>query len=61
VRAPAPRRLAAAGFENVEVTFTHSVADGMHGAIIRAAKTTEPRTDGPALPGLELGRTDRRV
>jgi SAM-dependent methyltransferase len=38
--------LAAAGFENVEVTFTHSVAEGMHGAIIKAVKTTEPATKG---------------
>ena len=30
--------LRAAGFEDVEVTFTHSVADGMHGAIVRAVK-----------------------
>jgi arsenite methyltransferase len=28
----------AAGLENVEVTFTHSVADGMHGAIVKATK-----------------------
>jgi arsenite methyltransferase len=33
--------LEAAGFENVEVTFTHQVADGMHGAIVKAVKTTE--------------------
>jgi SAM-dependent methyltransferase len=30
--------LRAAGFEDAEVTFTHDVADGMHGAIIRAVK-----------------------
>ncbi|MEO7126535.1 MAG: arsenite methyltransferase [Nakamurella sp.] len=30
--------LAAAGFAGSEVTFTHEVADGMHGAIIRAVK-----------------------
>jgi SAM-dependent methyltransferase len=34
--------LAAAGFEHVEVTFTHEVADGMHGAIVKAVKTHEP-------------------
>ena len=28
-----------AGFEQVEVTFTHQVADGMHGAIVKAVKT----------------------
>jgi arsenite methyltransferase len=30
--------LAAAGFIDASVTFTHQVADGMHGAIIRATK-----------------------
>lgn len=30
--------LRAAGFADVEVTFTHAVADGMHSAIIRATK-----------------------
>jgi SAM-dependent methyltransferase len=30
--------LAAAGFEDVRVTFTHAVADGMHSAIVRATK-----------------------
>jgi SAM-dependent methyltransferase len=30
--------LAAAGFVDVSVTFTHEVADGLHGAIVRAAK-----------------------
>jgi arsenite methyltransferase len=30
--------LRAAGFTEPEVTFTHEVADGMHGAIVRAAK-----------------------
>jgi SAM-dependent methyltransferase len=33
-------QLRAAGFADVEITFTHSVADGMHGAIIRATKQT---------------------
>ncbi len=36
--------LAAAGFADVSVTFTHEVADGMHGAIVKArrpAATTE--------------------
>jgi SAM-dependent methyltransferase len=31
--------LEAAGFEDVSVEFTHEVADGMHGAIVRARKT----------------------
>lgn len=30
--------LAAAGFVDADVTFTHPVADGMHGAIVRARK-----------------------
>ena len=36
--------LEAAGFEHVSVSFTHEVADGMHGAIVKAVKTgsTEP-------------------
>ena len=38
--------LRAAGFEDVEVTFTHEVADGMHGAIVKAVKTTEPEARG---------------
>src|SRR5437660_1022633 len=38
--------LEAAGFENIEVTFTHQVADGMHGAIIKAMKTREPEKKG---------------
>jgi arsenite methyltransferase len=32
--------LADAGFTDTEVTFTHQVADGMHGAVIRARKPT---------------------
>src|SRR3954462_8282137 len=31
--------LEAAGFDEVEVRFTHEVADGMHGAIVKARKT----------------------
>ncbi len=30
--------LSAAGFTDAEVTFTHQVADGMHGAVVRARK-----------------------
>jgi arsenite methyltransferase len=33
--------LAGAGFEQVSVEFTHEVADGMHGAIVKAVKPTE--------------------
>jgi arsenite methyltransferase len=35
--------LEAAGFENVSVEFTHEVADGMHGAIVKAVKTSTPQ------------------
>ena len=34
--------LEAAGFERISVTFTHQVADGMHGAIVKAVKTHHP-------------------
>jgi arsenite methyltransferase len=49
--------LAAAGFENVEVAFTHEVADGMHGAIVRATKTHEPARRGlPVIrPAVKAG------
>jgi ubiquinone/menaquinone biosynthesis C-methylase UbiE len=38
--------LEAAGFDEVSVEFTHQVADGMHGAIVKAVKTTEPEKEG---------------
>ena len=38
--------LEAAGFDHVSVEFTHEVADGMHGAIVKAVKTTEPESLG---------------
>jgi arsenite methyltransferase len=38
--------LEAAGFDDVTVTFTHAVADGMHGAIVKAVKTSEPEIRG---------------
>jgi arsenite methyltransferase len=34
--------LSAAGFEDVSVVFTHQVADGMHGAIVKAVRTVVP-------------------
>jgi SAM-dependent methyltransferase len=34
--------LEAVGFGNISVEFTHEVADGIHGAIIKAVKTTDP-------------------
>jgi arsenite methyltransferase len=33
--------LVAAGFEDVSVEFTHAVADGMHGAIVRGVRATQ--------------------
>ena len=42
--------LEAAGFEAVSVEFTHEVADGMHGAIVKAVRSTEPtRTELPLV------------
>ena len=38
--------LEAAGFEQVSVEFTHEVAEGMHGAIVKAVKTSEPAAKG---------------
>jgi arsenite methyltransferase len=38
--------LEAAGFEDVAVEFTHEVADGMHGAIVKAVKTARPEAKG---------------
>ena len=38
--------LEAAGFEEVSVEFTHEVADGMHGAIVKAVKTRKPERKG---------------
>jgi arsenite methyltransferase len=38
--------LEAAGFEDVRVEFTHQVADGLHGAVVRGRKTAEPERRG---------------
>ena len=38
--------LEAAGFEQISVEFTHQVADGMHGAIVKAVKTSETERKG---------------
>jgi arsenite methyltransferase len=40
-----------AGFDQVSVEFTHEVSDGMHGAIVKAVKTTEP--EKPGLPVIQ--------
>jgi SAM-dependent methyltransferase len=50
--------LRAAGFEGVSVTFTHEVADGLHGAIIRATKPAdggEPWSRQPSGGGSASG------
>ena len=49
--------LEAAGLEDVEVNFTHQVADGMHGAIIKGVKTTQPEAKGlPVVqPAVQAG------
>jgi len=38
--------LEAVGFENISVEFTHEVADGIHGAIVKAVKTRDPEARG---------------
>jgi len=38
--------LEAAGLEDASVEFTHEVADGMHGAIVKARKTETPAAKG---------------
>ena len=38
--------LEAAGLEQVSVELTHEVADGMHGAIVKAVKTSDPAAKG---------------
>ena len=49
--------LEAAGFEQVSVEFTHQVADGMHGAIVKAVKTHEPEAKGlPVIQPAERRR-----
>ena len=49
--------LEAAGFEDVSVEFTHQVADGMHGAIVKARKTEAPAARGlPVIqPAVKAG------
>ncbi len=38
--------LETAGFEDVSVTFTHEITDGIHGAIVTARKPTDPAAKG---------------
>jgi arsenite methyltransferase len=37
------RGLAAAGFEQISITLTHQVADGLHSAIIKASSPSPVR------------------
>jgi SAM-dependent methyltransferase len=43
--------LAAAGLEEIEVSFTHEVADGMHGAIVKARKPAGARSGRRPMGG----------
>jgi ubiquinone/menaquinone biosynthesis C-methylase UbiE len=46
--------LEAAGFEQISVAFTHEVAPGLHGAIVKAVKTSEPELRGlPVIQAAE--------
>ena len=49
--------LEAAGFEDVSVELTHEVADGLHGAIVKAVKTSAPAAKGlpPIQPAAGAG------
>ena len=47
--------LEAAGFRQISVEFTHEVADGMHGALVKAVKAAEPVAD--RLPPLAARTT----
>jgi arsenite methyltransferase len=38
--------LEAAGFEDVSVTFTHEITDGIHGAVVKARKPEDPAAKG---------------
>ena len=47
--------LAAAGFADISVSFTHQVGDGLHSAIIKATRPTDPAAAaGPATARREL-------
>ncbi|HEX2045532.1 MAG TPA: arsenite methyltransferase [Gaiellaceae bacterium] len=47
--------LEAAGFEDVTVRFTHEVADGIHGAIVKARKPADAETRTVPLAGAASG------
>jgi SAM-dependent methyltransferase len=47
--------LAAAGFADASVTFTHQVADGLHSAIVRATKPATVTGPAPAAESVSAG------
>ena len=47
--------LEAAGLADVEVTFTHEVADGLHGAIVKARKPVSARKELPLVAATAAG------
>jgi SAM-dependent methyltransferase len=47
--------LEAAGFEDVSVEFTHEVADGMHGAIVKAVRSHRSAKTLPIVPATNAG------
>ncbi|MFF8695221.1 arsenite methyltransferase [Streptomyces sp. NPDC015144] len=47
--------LAAAGFTDIEIVPTHTVADGMHAAIVRAVKPSTAPTPAPAAAASGAG------
>jgi arsenite methyltransferase len=49
--------LAAAGFEQVSVAFTHQVGDGLHSAIVKATKPTAAAADPATTATTRAGRT----
>ncbi len=53
--------LVAAGFEEVSVEFTHEVADSMHGAIVKAVKTSEHAARGLPVAKTESDERQKRA
>jgi arsenite methyltransferase len=51
--------LAAAGFDQISISFTHQVADGLHNAIIKAAKPSSPTTVRTADGRAELPQVNQ--
>ena len=51
------RFLAAAGFSDVVITFTHEVADGLHGAIVAAVKPADAPVPLAVMAGAGEGAT----